>query len=737
MKTTRTRSIAIPLNIGSRLGRRSGINAERSGRGLSISLSLLFVITVYSSLSLNAFARVSDSNDSEASSDTNARTATTCDHYNPLKNVYFGDLHTHTSFSLDAAQFKLENTPDEALAYAKGDTMVVKGQYVRDIEGELVLDENGEPIELTRTIDRPLDFTSITEHAEYLAEAQVCFDKGVGNIYYHSPFCFAMRGSKSGGQNLDLLGFLWLGVAAVTNGNFRFTTCIHSGLDCDGIDQNVWENIQEITNRHNQDCEFSALLGYEWTGTPNGKNQHRNIIFRDHRATQEAISYYDANSPTKLLKKLEADCKTEDGCDAISIPHNPMLGGGEMFNPYSGTGAYIDVADASRRQRYETVVEMFQHKGNSECINDPTGSIPFGSNDELCGLETPNKPICDANLSEDQQVEGCLPLCENYSGSGGALSGDCIEPSDSIRGGLLQGVKYRSETGSGVNPFKFGLIGSTDNHNATPGGTDELEFDGHSNLVDNTIIKRVTQPQNDNFNPLLISLIGDLNNNTKYNPGGLSVVWAEQNTRESIFDALQRKETYATSGTRIVTRTFAGWDFDADLCDDPNWIEKGYETGVPMGGTLSTAPSQGAKPSFIVSALHDEIPLQQIQIVKGWVNEVGEMQEQVFEIAGDSQNQASVNLDTCEPVGDGFRKLCAVWQDENFDSNQNAFYYSKVVENPTCRWSKYQCNAIMNSRGVTCDTLAEDDPLQNCCSGAMDDTIQETAWSSPIWYEVQ
>jgi len=208
------------------------------------------------------------------------------------------------------------------------------------------------------------------------------------------------------------------------------------------------------------------------------------------------------------------------------------------------------------------------------------------------------------------------------------------------------------------------------------------------------------------------------------------VVWAEENSREAIFDAMRRRETYATSGPRIIARLFAGWGYPADLCDAMDQLEQAYDGGVPMGGELPERPADAA-PVFFVSALRDALgaPLQRIQIVKGWL-EGDETRERVYEIAGDPDNGATVDEATCTPMGDGADALCETWTDPDFDPSVPAFWFARVVENPTCRWSRHACNAA----GVDCATIDETDPLYDCCDPTVRHTIQERAWTSPIWY---
>jgi hypothetical protein len=279
----------------------------------------------------------------------------------------------------------------------------------------------------------------------------------------------------------------------------------------------------------------------------------------------------------------------------------------------------------------------------------------------------------------------------------------------------LEGLAERERIG--VNPFQLGFIGSTDTHNGTPGFVGEETFIGHRGTDDDTPEKRLSRGT---------LTVGGIS----FSPGGLAGVWAEENSRDSIFRALRRREVFATSGPRIVPRFFAGWNLDPGLCTDPAMVAHGYAQGVPMGGTLTAPPPGATAPSFMVSALRDPgtatkpgTQLQRIQIVKGW-RENGESHYQVYEVAGDPLNGASVDTDTCAPSGTGFDSLCGLWTDPDFDPAQQAFYYARIVENPTCRWSAYECNRLApDARAALCD-----DP-------AWPKTIQERAWTSPVWFQ--
>jgi len=400
-------------------------------------------------------------------------------------------------------------------------------------------------------------------------------------------------------------------------------------------------------------------------------------------------SYMEQPTPEGLWSTLESQCLDGlDDCDVLAIPHNPNVSGGLMFAPPATAEA------AAFRASMEPLVEMNQHKGDSEC------RLGVQSTDELCGFEKNNRLQLFSPVSNPDQN---FPA-RNY-----------------VRNVLREGLSVEQQLG--VNPFKFGLIGSTDTHNATPGATEEADFGdyGHIGLRDHAnplyMLQRVTPA------------------GIEGNPGGLAVVWAEENSRDALFAAMRRREAYGTSGTRPILRFFAGAEPDL-RCGDAGFVEAGYEGGVPMGGEIGPVRG-GESPRFGVLAFRDAgtatqpgTPLERAQIVKGWVDAGGQTHEKVFEVAG-TAGGGGVDLATCTPTGAGNDSLCAVWTDPEFDPSQGAFYYARIIENPTCRWSTHLCNA----QGVDCSVPASvPAELAECCNPIVPKTIQERAWSSPIWY---
>jgi hypothetical protein len=329
-----------------------------------------------------------------------------------------------------------------------------------------------------------------------------------------------------------------------------------------------------------------------------------------------------------------------------------------------------------------------------ECMNGLAGVL--GEPDELCNFEKVRSPDS--------------PDCGEGTGALGAIRLGCVSKLDFVRNVLLEGLK--EEERLGVNPYRLGILASTDTHNATGGAVAEDRYVGHHGNQDDDPQKR--------------SAPGKIINN----PGGLAAVWAEENSRDAVFEALKRRETFGTSGPRMAVRFFGGWDYPEDMCEASDFVEKGYERGTPMGGDLPPRPQGAAAPGFAVMAMREAdfgqtegTPLQRLQIIKGWLNLEGDPVQKVFDVAGDPNNGASVDLDTCEAVGDGFDTLCTVWSDPEFDPRERAFYYARVVENPTCRWSTYDCIR-----------LPMEERPDHCSDPDIDKTIQERAWTSPIWY---
>jgi hypothetical protein len=604
-----------------------------------------------------------------------------------LRRPFFGDTHVHTAFSLDANLGGTRNTPRDAYRFARGEEV-----------GLQPYDASGKPLRSAR-LGRPLDWTVVSDHSETLAEVRICSQEALPG--HDSDMCWIYNNPNVRALATPLF------LIRLVPGRERFhQMCGENDRDCITQQGVVWREIQAAAEEaydRSAACKFSSFVGYEWTGTIGaGGNLHHNVVFRNEKVPALPISFIDKGSPMELWQELQKQCVDGlPGCDAVTIPHNSNLSGpGYMFESARNSrpdqvGSPIDAEEARWRQRWTPLIEVAQHKGDSECM------LGGETTDEACGFEK----LPYNSFSGVGRFRGLQPASE-------------LQPTQRamVREALKKGLA--TEQSTGVNPMKYGLIGSTDTHLGTPGLTEESTPKGHGGA--GVMGQTVGFPD-------------DL----EFNPGGLAVLWAEENSRDSLFTAMQRREAYGTSGTRPIVRFFGGWNYGAELCSDPQLVAKGYQGGVPMGGDLAARPRGARAPTFVVSALQDAgsaekpgTPLQRVQIVKGWVDAKGAVHERVADVAG-GDNGASVDLATCKPQGTGHKQLCAAWSDPAFDPKQRAFYYARVLENPTCRWSQHVCVA----NKVNCsDPSTVPAGLAACCSGELKPTVQERAWTSPIWY---
>jgi hypothetical protein len=605
-----------------------------------------------------------------------------CERFDENRTALFGDLHIHTSYSFDAAANSTGATPEDAHRYARGESIPI-----------FPINEQGVAIGRTQ-IDRPLDFLAVTDHGEFLGERALC--RSQGSPVYDTEFCVAYRSDER-------QGMMMLGTVITTETPARIPEiCGASGSLCRDFALSPWQNIQAASNSANTPCEFTSFIAYEYTGTPGTSNYHRNVIFRNDAVPGLPVSYIDAPIDSKLWSALDAVCDIDAGCDYLTIPHNSNLANGRMA-PYMQLEDtdVAKIAYARSRLKREPIMEIFQHKGGSECINGL--SSVFGAPDELCEVEAvrrmgQNKTYTTRDMSSSTLVVGeatevTAECAEGTVGANGMVGAGCVHATDFQRSALLVGLK--EEQAIGLNPIKLGVIAATDTHSATSGGVKESEWVG-AVTAEATPLERL-QP-------------GLLTSGIDGNPGGLAGVWARENTRDEIFDAMLRKEVFGTSGPRIRPRFFAGWELDAGLCDASDMVSQAYATGVPMGGDLSAATISD-KPSFLAYAAKDPegLKLQELQLIKGWIDAKGKMNTQVLPIA------------TAEAGADS---LCKVYTDQGFDPTQSAYYYLRAVEPRSPRWHTYDCDAI-----------AEAERPDVCTNGAYPGSIREMAWTSPIWYQ--
>ncbi len=613
-------------------------------------------------------------------------TRESCTNFSAERIPLFGDVHVHTSFSFDAAANSTGATPADAHRFARGESIPF-----------WPLDESGKPIGSAK-IDRPLDFLAVTDHGEFLGERALC--RTAGSPAYDSQFCTHSRSDERVGMRM-------LGTVITTETPVRVPElCGADGALCREWAEEPWQRIAAAAEEaydKSAACKFTSFVAYEYTGTPGTSNLHRNVIFRNAKVPPRPVSYIDAPADSLLWNALDAACT--DGCDYLTIPHNSNLANGRMapYTRIADGSVEARRAYADQRLRREPIMEIFQHKGASECING-LGSI-LGEPDELCDVEQVRfmgreetyaaaiqNP--DGTLGQTQRKEVTRECKPGEFGANGMLGAGCVDKTDFIRSGLLVGLSEEAEIGS--NPVKLGMIASTDTHAATPGAVSELDWGG-AVTGESTPLERL-QP-------------GLLTSGIDGNPGGLAGVWAVENSRDAIFEAMLRREVFGTSGPRIVPRFFGGWTYPETLCSASDLVTQGYAQGVPMGGDLTPAPADG-RPTFVGYAARDPegAPLARLQVIKGWVDGDGRQHTEVTDIAGGVDR------------GD-HNTLCAVYRDEKFDPKRPAYYYLRAVEVPTARWSVHDCARI-----------AESERPAVCSDGSYPEQIFEMAWTSPIWY---
>lgn len=608
-----------------------------------------------------------------------------CADHDPLRNAYFGDLHVHTAYSYDSSGRGVRTTPDGAYRFARGEPVG--------------LPPYGEDGKATRTVQigRPLDFAAVTDHAEYIGEVSSCITPGSQG--YGDDHCRVFRRETGFGLLPRGIG----GMIAIYAGARSGELCGKGASGCREALVSAWRETGEAAERwydRSSACRFTTFHGYEYTYRPGANRVHRNVIFRNEVVPEIPISSIDEPEPEGLWQRLHELClDTEGDCDVLAIPHNPNHSSGRMFrlgDPDEPVG------DARRRAwlraGMEPLVEMMQIKGESECRNGLWGVA--GGPDELCDLEK-FEPLDDA------------ADCEGDVGFGKSFGLGCVSRTDYARHTVAAGLY--EEQRLGVNPFRVGFIGSTDTHNGTPGDVEEWDFEGSRGLVDATPAQRLKGP-------------------IRRNPGGLVGLWAEENARDSLFEAMRRREAFATSGPRMTIRLFGSREgFGGPAwCDRPDAVEVGYARGVPMGGILPAAAAEevASGPLFAVWAARDpgttEHPgglLARAQIIKVWADAEGTFHQKVYDVAG-SETVADVDPATCAPRGPGADTLCGVWRDPSFDPAVPSAYYARVLENPSCRWTRWHCLALATGdRPAACD-----DPTEPKLT-------RERAWSSPIWYQ--
>jgi hypothetical protein len=599
--------------------------------------------------------------------------------------VYWGDTHLHTSYSPDAYLMRNRSAdPDTAYRYAKGYPVV-------------------HPYHKARIhIGTPLDFLVVSDHGEFMGVIPLLLqgDERVAGTKTGKRYLEWVKQ----GREIEMFGELIAQINKIVPPN--------PDLNNPEINAYVWSEIMAAADRHNEPGKFTAFMGWEWSSTPQGQNLHRVIVMKGNKENGSKFIPYtslDSDRPEDLWDWLKKTSE-EVGTDFLAIPHNSNISGGLMFPLVDSDGRGVDPAYAKMRMRWEPVVEMTQIKGDSE--THPR----LSPNDEFADYETYEHLIA---------VEGIEAPTMFSDGFLGTLSDDdraliesqesaIVERGDYARTALLRGLVVEQRTGA--NPYKFGMIGSTDSHTAMA-SAEEDNFHGKMAL-DST-------PGTKSEDIIPGTPGWDMG------AAGLAAVWATENTRDALFDAMQRKEVYATTGPRIELRFFGGFDFRARDARARDLASVGYKKGVPMGGDLTASPKDRA-PSFLIRAVKDPVDanLDRIQVVKGWLNDENLPEERVYNVA--MADGRTVDADgNVAPVGNtvdvstgnytnsiGDPELAAVWTDPDFDPARRAFYYVRVLQIPTPRHTLF-------------DALALGIPVEETGHPA---TIQERAYSSPIWY---
>ena len=585
------------------------------------------------------------------------------------ERVYWGDTHLHTSFSMDAGAFGCRLDPRDAYRFAKG----------QEINAS-----SGQPVRLAR----PLDFLVVADHSDGFGFFPLILsgDSKIMADPQGRRWNEMIQTGQGAAAAIDIITSF--GKGAISKAIFPVPGTIAF--------QGAWEQVIKAAEEANDPGRFTAFIGFEWTSNTGGNNLHRNIIFRDNASKASLVEPYTTQKPLgsdnpRDLWKWMSGYEEKTGGHVLAIAHNGNLSNGRMFPLIeSFSGKPIDREYAETRAFRERLYEVTQIKGDGE-------THPFLSpNDEFANFERWDKGNLDlTELKKPEMMEF-----------------------EYARSALRNGLKLEQELG--VNPYKFGMVGSTDAHTGLA-AIDEDNFWGKTSS---------SEPSPDRATHPFVKTAKATIMGWEQTASGYAGVWATDNTREALFDAMQRKEVYATTGPRVIVRFFGGWDFTANDANTRNPAVVGYGKGVPMGGDLTQAPT-GKTPTFLVAALKDPIGanLDRIQVIKGWLDAGGQTHEKIYDVAwsGDRKPDSKGKL---PPVGDtvdvpnatytntiGATELIKVWKDPEFNPSQRAFYYVRVLEIPTPRWTAYDAKYF----GIK---MPPEVPMK----------LQERAYTSPIWY---
>jgi hypothetical protein len=595
----------------------------------------------------------------------------------PLRQVYFGDLHLHTSYSLDAyLGGAMSVDPDTAYRFARGEVVDFMGQPMRRRE--------------------PLDFLAVTDHVEGLGVVNALDDRD--SALSRSSAGKALRAvidamtTADGRVDIEELLDKPQAMNDLTALSQAYAWGRKNELpdEFKPLSKAAWARAVEFANRNYHPGTFTTFIAYEWTAAAYGANLHRNVIFRGSSAP-DPFTAWDSREPEDLWEWLDSIRKR--GYEALAIPHNGNASDGLMFAWLDSASGYIDRNYAERRQANEPLSEISQNKGASE-------THP---------LLSPNDEFADYEIYD--YMDGDRRHAIRAAGS-------------FLRDALSRGLVLQREVG--VNPFKYGFVGASDLHSGLSVSA-QADYGG-SYYKPNIAAGR---PSRAEAASILTVWANRVEQNRGTTAGNLTGVWAESNTRESIYDALRRRETFATTGTRLRLRFFGGWGLTDMLLSEKDWVQAAYERGVPMGGDLAAPPAGAAAPTFALWAIKDPAGgnLDRLQVVKVWEDE-GQQKERVFDVAWAGDRKPDPATGKLPPIGDtvdrkagtyansvGSPELRVVWKDPDFDPRRHAAYYVRVLEIPTPRWS-------------TLLAAANHLPLP----GDVPATIQQRAWSSPIWY---
>jgi hypothetical protein len=587
-------------------------------------------------------------------------------------NVYWGDTHLHTGMSMDAGAFGARLMPEDAYRFARGEELT---------------SSTGLRVKLSR----PLDFLVVADHSDNMGFFPRLYDGDPGFLADPTGKRWYDMIQAGGQQGVQVAVEV---IVAFSNNSFPEALASLPGTEAY---RDAWDVAIDAAEKYNDPGSFTAFIGYEWTSNKAGNNLHRVVIFRDGGEKAGIVEPYTtlpplgSDKPRDLWTQLQA-YEDRTGGRVLAIGHNGNLSNGRMF-PVTDiyTGDDLDRNYAETRIKWEPLYEATQIKGDGE-------AHPFLSpTDEFADYETWDQGNLDLSFAKEDDM-----LQYEYA-----------------RSGLQIGLQLGQQLG--VNPYKFGMIGSTDSHTGLATAEEENFFGKHAG----------TEPSPERYEHPMAKMGDAEYKSTDMAASGYAAVWAEENTRKAIFDAMRRKETYSTTGPRILVRFFGGWEFTADDATNRLPALVGYSKGVPMGGDLQPAPSAGAAPTFLVAALKDPLSgnLDRIQIVKGWVDGSGNRQEKVYDVvwSGDRRPGSDGKLPAVGNTVDvanatwtntiGSTELIAAWTDPDFDPTVPAVYYTRVLEIPTPRWTAYEAKRFDI-------TLPADVEM----------TTQERAYTSPIWY---